>query len=725
MSATSVKTWNSCLMMAEDQFMLHKLQDNYFNFSNEENQPRKRADALLSSLSQVCVGRASNRIPAASWDGIMHDLMKKYSATVDCSSEKGVNNYADGALALAGNHAADSSQWKSSLSEDELIKAVDYLMPHTLQEQAKLRANFKEALTILEMTASSSEGKKKNGSNQSVSSFGRVQDTPRDLKQAQVNPRRNDSNDISRDTYGKYPHAGKFEANWEPAFDRRGSSNQGGSLKEQLHSHLPSSCRTVPSRDEVMWPEDVNSGQGELISEPTAMRREPVSHSTGRRGVPNIWQNQPMKRKFNPSEGSYLAEVPFNKTDPDQGQRQEKTTESSAFGNFKTARQQLSINNQNNNSRGKAPSVSSYGTGRKVLGVSRKGRGLNSKFIPPVVNDEPEGQQRSFPTTSSSTSSSLFGKRNEPQPQSEEVDERLEGVDPKMVELIMKEIMDHGPPIHWEDIAGLEYAKKTIKEIVVWPMLRPDIFHGLRGPPKGLLLFGPPGTGKTLIGKCIASQSKSTFFSISASSLTSKWVGEGEKMVRALFTVARCYQPAVIFIDEIDSLLSQRSSDEHESSRRIKTEFLIQLDGATSCDEDRLLVVGATNRPQEIDEAARRRLVKRLYIPLPDASAREQIILNLLSKQGNYSLAQNEVSLVCQKTEGYSGADVANLCREAALGPIRSIHSSSIQHVSAEEVRDISYQDFLQAVENVRPSVSQKDLEIYLEWNKTYGSGKT
>ena len=129
----------------------------------------------------------------------------------------------------------------------------------------------------------------------------------------------------------------------------------------------------------------------------------------------------------------------------------------------------------------------------------------------------------------------------------------------------------------WSDIAGLTDAKRSITEIVVWPMQRPDIFTGLRRPPKGLLLFGPPGTGKTLIGKCIASQSKATFFCVSSSSLTSKWHGESEKLVRALFAVARSRQPAVIFIDEVDSLLQERSENEDESTRRIKTEFLVQI----------------------------------------------------------------------------------------------------------------------------------------------------
>ncbi|KAJ1925822.1 putative 26S proteasome subunit yta6 [Tieghemiomyces parasiticus] len=300
------------------------------------------------------------------------------------------------------------------------------------------------------------------------------------------------------------------------------------------------------------------------------------------------------------------------------------------------------------------------------------------------------------------------------------VDERLRNIEPRMIEMITNEIMDRSPSVEWSDIAGLEHAKEAIKEVVVWPMLRPDLFTGLRGPPKGLLLFGPPGTGKTLIGKCIASQSGATFFTISSSSLTSKWVGEGEKMVRAMFAVARCNQPAVIFIDEIDSLLTQRTDGEVEASRRIKTEFLIQFDGCgTTAEADRILIVGATNRPQEIDEAARRRFRKRLYIPLPEDAGRKGIVTNLLKKQKN-SLTEAEIDDLCRLTEGYSGSDMDGLCREAALGPIRNI--GDIRNISADDVRPMTFEDFRVALTQVRASVSDRDLQLYEDWNKEYGS---
>lgn len=299
-------------------------------------------------------------------------------------------------------------------------------------------------------------------------------------------------------------------------------------------------------------------------------------------------------------------------------------------------------------------------------------------------------------------------------------DDRLANVDPKLIETIENEIISQVCHLDWDDIVGLEHAKKTIKEIIIWPMQRPDIFTGLRGPPKGLLLFGPPGTGKTMIGKCIASQVKATFFSISASCLTSKWIGEGEKLVRALFTVARCHQPSVIFIDEIDSILTQRTDGEFESSRRIKTEFLVQFDGVSGTrHEDQILIIGATNRPQELDEAVRRRLVKRLYIPLPESEARIQLFRNLLNHQ-RHEITDDEFVELSRLTDGYSGSDLDALCREAALGPIRTI--TNIATIDANMLPPITINHFIMGLDQVRASVSSKDLDAYIDWNSKYGS---
>ncbi|GAM18136.1 hypothetical protein SAMD00019534_013110 [Acytostelium subglobosum LB1] len=297
-------------------------------------------------------------------------------------------------------------------------------------------------------------------------------------------------------------------------------------------------------------------------------------------------------------------------------------------------------------------------------------------------------------------------------------DERLRNVEPRMLELICNEILDKKQTTSWNDIAGLQDVKKQIKEIATLPLLRPDIFKGLRNPPKGILLFGPPGTGKTMIGKAIANDVNATFFSISASSLTSKWIGDGEKMVRALFAVARCYLPSIIFIDEIDSLLTQRSDGENEASRRIKTEFLVQWDGVSCNAEDRMLLIGATNRPEELDEAARRRLVKRLYIPLPEYIARYQLIQHLVSKEHN-EMTEDDIQRVAEKTEGYSGSDLKALCTEAAMESIRSI--TDIETTSLDDIPPITVKDFLEAVNKMKPSVAQSELKSYIAWNKEFG----
>jgi fidgetin-like protein 1 len=248
------------------------------------------------------------------------------------------------------------------------------------------------------------------------------------------------------------------------------------------------------------------------------------------------------------------------------------------------------------------------------------------------------------------------------------------GIDPTAARAILNEIVVRGDEVHWDDVAGLDLAKTALKEAVVYPFLRPDLFMGLREPARGMLLFGPPGTGKTMLARAVATESKSTFFAISASSLTSKWHGESEKLVRALFGMAKVMSPAIIFVDEIDSLLGKRGEgSEHEASRRAKTEFLIQWSdlqraaaGRESSsgkkaesgkteeieeDPSRVLVLAATNVPWDVDDAARRRFVRRQYIPLPEEGTREKQLRTLLGHQ-KHNLKDRDIERLVVLTDG-------------------------------------------------------------------------
>jgi len=184
-------------------------------------------------------------------------------------------------------------------------------------------------------------------------------------------------------------------------------------------------------------------------------------------------------------------------------------------------------------------------------------------------------------------------------------------------------IVSEKPNVKWSDVAGLENAKESIKEAVILPLKFPQLFIDIK-PWQGILLYGPPGTGKSYIAKAVATESDSTFFSISSADLISKWQGESEKLVRTLFQMARKAKPAIIFIDEIDSLCGSRSEGENDSTRRVKTEFLVQMDGVGK-EQDGILILGATNLPYSLDNAIRRRFQKRIYIPLPDKAARSEI----------------------------------------------------------------------------------------------------
>ncbi|EPY52734.1 hypothetical protein SPOG_02054 [Schizosaccharomyces cryophilus OY26] len=301
-------------------------------------------------------------------------------------------------------------------------------------------------------------------------------------------------------------------------------------------------------------------------------------------------------------------------------------------------------------------------------------------------------------------------------------------IDEELGRNILREIVVKGDEVLWDDIAGLGSAKESLKEAVVYPFLRPDLFQGLREPARGMLLFGPPGTGKTMLARAVATESKSTFFSISASSLTSKFLGESEKLVRALFTLAKKLSPSIIFVDEIDSLLSARSADgnEHESSRRIKTEFLIQWSSLAraaasreSADQPRVLVLAATNLPWSIDEAARRRFVRRTYIPLPDDTGRRVHIKNLLQHQ-KHSLTDDDIESIVQLTKYYSGSDLTALAKDAAMGPLRAL-GESLLFTKMELIRPMNLQDFLQSLKVIRPSVNLEGLERYDRWNTEFG----
>ena len=269
-------------------------------------------------------------------------------------------------------------------------------------------------------------------------------------------------------------------------------------------------------------------------------------------------------------------------------------------------------------------------------------------------------------------------------------------------------IVQEKPNIKWSDVAGLEGAKEALKEAVILPSRFPQLFTGKRTPWKGILLYGPPGTGKSYLAKAVATEADATFFSVSSADLVSKWQGESEKLVRNLFEMAReCTAKteekpdgghAIIFIDEIDSLCGSRSEGEADSSRRIKTEFLVQMQGVGK-GGDGILVLGATNVPWELDPAMRRRFEKRVYISLPEAEARAKMFqLNLGDTQNTLTKAQFDE--LGRMSQGCSGSDISVVTREALMEPLRKCQvakhfvpcAENGQHLTQEQMAARTFQ---------------------------------
>ncbi|XP_059156573.1 katanin p60 ATPase-containing subunit A1-like [Physella acuta] len=304
-----------------------------------------------------------------------------------------------------------------------------------------------------------------------------------------------------------------------------------------------------------------------------------------------------------------------------------------------------------------------------------------------------------------------------------------QGHDKDLVEHLERDIVQRNPNVRWDDIASLTEAKKLLEEAVVLPLIVPDFFKGIRRPWKGVLMVGPPGTGKTLLAKAVATECGTTFFNVSTSSLTSKWHGESEKLVRLLFEMARFYAPSTVFIDEIDSICSKRGSgSEHEASRRVKSEILVQMDGVSSESEDptkAVMVLAATNFPWDLDEALRRRLEKRIYIPLPDAEGRKQLLdINLKEVETGPDV---DISKIADMLDGYSGADITCVCRDAAMMSFRrriaGLRPDEIRQIPKDELTlPTTMEDFTEAIKKVNKSVSQEDIEKYKKWMDEYGS---
>ncbi|XP_055354969.1 spastin-like isoform X2 [Paramacrobiotus metropolitanus] len=294
-------------------------------------------------------------------------------------------------------------------------------------------------------------------------------------------------------------------------------------------------------------------------------------------------------------------------------------------------------------------------------------------------------------------------------------------VEGSIVDLVLSSILDTPPQVTFDDVVGQEQAVKLLRERVVYPALNPTLFNGQKflRPPRGVLLFGPTGNGKTLLAKACAAQTNYNFMNLTASVLVSKWVGDSEKIIKILFECARDIQPCIIFIDEIDAVLSQRTHLERDDTRRFKNEFLTQFDGLMCNHEERIMVLGATNLPQGIDTAALRRFDLRIFLGPPDCGARE-VLLRRILREVRHNLSDAEVRHIAKISQQYSASDLGVIVRNAAWLPLGTIDPTRIPKLKEAEIPLIGIRDFQRVMEHFVPSGYQSDLKLIEQWTQQH-----
>ncbi|RLJ07237.1 MAG: ATP-binding protein [Candidatus Aenigmatarchaeota archaeon] len=289
--------------------------------------------------------------------------------------------------------------------------------------------------------------------------------------------------------------------------------------------------------------------------------------------------------------------------------------------------------------------------------------------------------------------------------------------------LIESLIVTSKPDLNWSDIGGLDEAKKVIKEAIILPFIKskPPFVKS----PRTILLYGPPGTGKTLLAKAACSSLQATFFEARASSLLSKYFGESTKLVSALFQKARKLQPSLIFLDEVDSLAIARGMELSEAGRRVLSQLLQEIEGFNTQTDERVIIMGATNKPWDLDEAIISRFRRKIYVPLPDFVARLDILRIHLN--GAQLERQEMLQELAKRTENWSGRDLASLCQEAIMHMVREQNPGlhDLAGIQLErytlKTRPLNWQDFEFAFSRIRPATSPKELERYEEWRREFG----